>query len=213
MESISQESFDAFVTHTIRIELVNGRVLYYWVSAEEKKRLMEKMNARSDGDEEIIPLNFVWFETALKRQVVINTSDIVKLTFRFDVPGSTSESYFDNFNLMEKETLIENKPIENDKTGWFVTDNEYLPQCIIYHRGLQVNPDDDDGYASNPIVYNELTQESLYRFAMELDDEIPFRQFVSLIDNDGEQSYVPLKQIIVLECDENIMFGDELEEE
>ena len=36
MKNISQADFDQFVSHTIRIELMNGAVLIYRVTAESK---------------------------------------------------------------------------------------------------------------------------------------------------------------------------------
>lgn len=64
------------------------------------------------------------------------------------------------------------------------------------------------------LPYSELDEGCLEGFEIELEGDMPFRQFINLIDNDGEDSFIPMKQIIIMELDRNLVFlnnGDETE--
>ena len=61
------------MAYTLRVELLNGKVLIYTIDTENKEYLMNKFRGYSEGDESKDSLQFLYFETSLKRQVVINT--------------------------------------------------------------------------------------------------------------------------------------------
>lgn len=102
---------------------------------------------------------------------------------------------------MPKET------VEGD-TRLYVLEEEYLPQVIIYHKGKSP----EDNYDTNPLLYSSLNEGCLGLFGLELDDEIPLRQFINLIDNDGEETFIPLQQIMVMEFDSNLLFDEETDD-
>jgi hypothetical protein len=43
-------------------------------------------------------------------------------------------------------------------------------------------------------------------FNLELDGILPFRQFINLTDNDEEETFIPLEQIIVMEFYCNLIY-------
>lgn len=197
---ISEGGFDRLVDHTLRIELVNGKVLIYNVDIENKQFLINKLRQNSDGNEENQPLKFLWFETCLKRSVIINTDSLASVTFCFDTgTAHPLYNYVDNFDVV----YFEDEPIEDEGESKEMPKDEelFLPQAIVYHKGQKP----EDGYNPNPRTYDSLTRGCLAAFNLELDGDCPFRQFINLTDDDGEETFIPLEQIIVMEFDTNLM--------
>jgi hypothetical protein len=197
---ISEGGFDRLVDHTLRIELLDGKVLVYTVDIKNKQYLINKLRRNSDGNEENQPLKFIWFETCLKRSVIINTDSLVSITFCFD-GGSIDKfhNYVDNFDVV----YFEEEPTDDETESKEMPKDEelFLPQAIVYLKGNK--PEDD--YNKNPRTYGSLTRGCLPAFNLELEGECPFRQFINLTDDDGEETFIPLEKIIVMEFDTNLM--------
>jgi hypothetical protein len=200
---MKETEFDKLVVHTLRVELLNGQVLRYNLDVESKQYLMRHLRENSDGDEDTKPLHFIWFQTSQERTVIINTDSILRLTFCFDPKDSVQnpDAYYDNFKLIEKETTLKDRETPDGEVRLHVVVDEYLPQAIIYHKGIPAN----DDYYTNPLKYNSLEAGALEGFELELEGDIPYRQFIELIDDDGETSFLPLKEIIVLELETSLI--------
>lgn len=207
---MTASQFDELVAYTLRVELLNGKVLIYRIDTENKQYLINKLGTHSEGYEGNSSLPFLWFETSLKRQVIINAKEIGRITFCFDYlkPDEISNAYYDNFEVVQKDTLLVPKESVEGETRLYVLDEEYLPQAIVYHKGKPP----EDNFDKNPLLYDSLDEGCLGLFMLELDGEIPFRQFVNLIDNDGEETFISLQQIILMEFDSNLLYDKEPDE-
>jgi hypothetical protein len=183
---MKESEFDKRVVYTVRIELLNGKVLQYSIDTENKQYLINKLRINSDGVYEDDRLSFLWFETTYSRQVIVNTNSIARIIFCFDYSLIVvdQEGYCDNFNVL---------------------DQEYLPQAIIYLKGSA-----PEGHHQNiPLLYSSLEEGCLASFDFELDGDQRLRQFINLIDEDGEETFILLEQIIVMEFDQNLMYAEE----
>ena len=170
---MKDSEFDKGVDHTVRIELLNGKVLLYSIDTENKEYLINKLGRNSDGVYEDDRLSFLWFETTYSRQVIVNTNSIVRIIFCFD------------------HSLV-------------VVDHD-LPQAIIYHKGSAP----EGLHQNNPLLYSSLEEGYLGSFNLELDGHRRLRQFINLVDEVGEETFIPLEQIIVMEFDQNLMYAEE----
>ena len=204
---MEESAFDKLVVHTLRVELLNGQVLRYNLDVESKQYLMRRLRENSDGDDDKQLLRFIWFHTSLKRTVIINADSIVRITFCFDRKDivQNPDAYYDNFKLIEKETTLQDRETSEGEVRLHVVVDEYIPQAIIYHKGIPAN----DGYYTNPLKYDSLDAGALMGFEMELEGDVPYRQFIELIDDDGETSFIPLNEIIVLEFETSLIFPDD----
>ncbi len=206
---ITAAQFDQLVVYSLRIELLNGRVLFYRIDTGAREYLINKLGTNCEGSEENKDIDYLWFETSLERQVMINTNEIVRVTFLIDYFQETdySRGYYDNFEVVEKDTSLVPKQTPEGDIRMYVLDEEFLPQAIIYHKGKSP----DNNYDTNPILYFSLNEGCLDTFALELDNAMPLRQFINLVDNDGEETFIPLRQIIVMEFDNNLLYDVEKE--
>ncbi|MEP7232092.1 MAG: hypothetical protein ABI691_17650 [Ginsengibacter sp.] len=207
---ITAAQFDKLVAYTLRVEMINGKVFIYRIDTENKEYLMNKLGGRSEGDEAKDNLQFLYFETSLRRYVIINTAEIVRVTFCFDFLEQieNANAYYDNFKVVEKDTSLVAKESADGDTSLYVLEDEYLPQAIIYHKGTSP----EDNYDANPLLYDSLSEGCLGLFMLELDDEIPLRQFINLIDNDGEETFISLEQIILMEFESKLLYENNPEE-
>ena len=182
---ITQSEFDELVTYTLRIEMNDGKVILYTIDTSNKEYLINKLASLSDGDEERKTIQFLFFQTSLNRHVIINTDEFIRITFCFDFTHQLDnpKAYYDNFNVLEKDTLLTEETTAEGETRLHVIEEEYLPQAIIYHKGRMPT----ESYNDNPLLYSSLTEGCLAGFLLELDGEIPFRQFINLVDNDGKR--------------------------
>ena len=189
---MNESEFDNNVIYTLRLELSNGKVLLYTIDAENKQYLLNKLRLNSDGSYESEQLSLLWFETAYSRQVVVNTNFITRIVFGSEAVEVTTgeERYRDNFNVLENEIYL-----------------EYLPQAIVYHKGsVSIGQ-------HNPLLYASLDEGCLTDFDVELDGEQPLRQFINLVDEEGEETFIPTEQIIVMEFDQNLLYASDEETE
>lgn len=204
METISQEDFDRLVLYTLRFDLVNGMVLRYPVDATNRAYVLDKLYRQSGDGAVLRPLNLVWFQTASERLVIISPDAILKVTCCIDYKDELNpfDVYYDNFKLLEKETLLQEQETKDGELKLHVVEDEYLPQAIILHQCKAP----DDLYEKNPMLYDELENGWLVDLIPELEGDEPLRQFLHLPDNDGEESFVAMKQIMVMEVDARLVF-------
>ena len=210
---MESSDYDQVLAYTIRVELLNGKVLLFPVDGENRRRVMIILGNRSDGIFDGKALQFIWFESVRNRVVMINVSHLARITFLFDfgLYEKKPDAYYDNFRQLEKETTLENIKDSGGEIRLHVIDDEYLPQVILYHKGVAP----DDHYNENPLTYASLEKGCLAGFELELEGEIAFRQFINLIDNDGEETFIPLDHIIVMEFTGELldMVDDGMDEE
>jgi hypothetical protein len=206
---MKESELDKLVVYTLRVELVNGQVLRYNIDPENKRYLMCQLTENSEGDDDNKPLLYIWFHTAQKRTAIINTDSVLRITFCYDPKEGIQNpgSYFDNFNLLEKETSLEDRETPDGEIRLHVIVDEYLPRAIVYHKGVAAN----DNYYTNPLKYNFLDEGALEGFVLELEGDVPYRQFLELTDDDGETSFISFKEIIVLELDTSLIFPNQEE--
>ncbi len=194
---MENSDYDQLLCYTIRVELLNGKVLLFPVDGDNRRRVMQILGDRSDGMFDGKALQFIWFESVRNRMVMIHVSHLARISFLFDIglyeqkPGA----YYDNFKQLEKETTLENIKDSEGEIRLHVIDDEYLPQVILYHKGVAP----DDHYNENPLTYAVLETGCLAGFDLELEGDVAFRQFINLTDNDGEETFMPLDHIIVME--------------
>ena len=187
---MNESEFGNNVVYTVRLELSNGKTLLYDIDTENKQYLLNRLRINSDGAYEGEGLSLLWFETTHSRQVVINAGSITRIVFGVEAVEVTpgQERYRDNFNVLDNESY-----------------QEYLPQAIVYCKEhTSVNQ-------SNPFLYAALDEGCLADFDLELDGEQPLRQFLNLIDEEGEETFIPTAQIIVMEFDQNLLYAEEEE--
>jgi hypothetical protein len=203
---ISQEQFDALIHYTIRVALQNGKVLIYPVDAVNKHYLSNKLYRYSHGSEDNAPFPFLWFETVKNRNVLIANDCIARITFCSDLREFSQKEvrYYDNFNLLGKEPVIEEFETGEGESKIIVFGDE-PPQALIYHKGQAP----DDGYSNNPLTFNDLEEGCLGPFFIELEGDCPLRRFVCLTDEDGEETFVSTSQIIVMEFDQGLQYEAE----
>ncbi|MDQ6763254.1 MAG: hypothetical protein M3015_11585 [Bacteroidota bacterium] len=214
MMDITTAKLDELLAYTLRIELLDGKVLIYRIDAENKAYLMNKLGAHSEGDETNRSFPFLYFETSLKRQVIINNNQIIRITICFDFLEQleNANAWYDNFGVVEKDTSLVAKKSDDGETRLYVLEDEYLPQAIVYHKGKHP----EDNFDKNPLLYDSLSEGCLGLFMLELDAEIPLRQFINFIDNDGEETFISLEQIILMEFESKLLYEsnpDEISEE
>lgn len=203
MPSISEEEFDKLVHHTIRIDLTDGTELLYPIAVEEKQRLIQRLRYFSQGIEEGEDSGFINFSIYPEREVYINKAYMLRLIFCFDNPaGATQYLYRDNFNDLEDD--------EKNEGGYTNADSEdiLLSQAIIKLTAKV-------GYQDSDILFfNSINAGDLAGFDMEIDDpNAGCRAMLELIDDDGENNFIPLKHIMCMEIDADIVNYNEEEEE
>jgi hypothetical protein len=209
---MKESEFDERVLYTLRIELSNGKLLLYPIDTENKQYLISRLRLNSDGAYQGDRLSFLWFETTYNRQVIVNTNSIARIIFCFDaaVVVVNHGRYRDNFDVLENENSQDEKLETDADEEMSFSEEEYLPQAIIYHKGSAP----EDNYKSNPLLYSSLDEGCLASFDLELDGNDSLRQFINLIDEDGEETFIPLEQIIVMEFDRKLIYTeDEIFEE
>ena len=204
---LTQEAFDALVHYTLRIELLNGKVLLYPVDAASKHYVSNRLHNYPDSFEEIIrPFPFLWFETVKQRHVIVATDSITRVAICSDlrVHSPKEVRYYDNFGLLGKEPVMEEMETGDGESEIIVFGDD-PPQALIYHRGSPP----EDGYGNNPLTFTELDEGCLGTLGLELDGECPLRPFMALRDDDGEENFVPTAQIIVMEFDDYLLYQAE----
>lgn len=169
---------------------------------------MNRLYGRSYGRENgPAPVQFLWFNIDLERMVIINVESIARVTFCFDYIQQIEQgsAYYDNFNILHKDTFLEERKTKEGEVRLHVIEDHSLPQAIVYHKGKAP----DDLYEDNPITYSDLEDLCLEGLNFELEGEEPLRQFINFSDDDGEENFIPLNQVMIMEFDASLMYGEE----
>lgn len=216
MEPISQEAFDKLVSHTLRIELEDGSTLIYYVSAESKTAFFNFLKTDAISG---IEKDFLWFYIPKDRLVLINKKDIIRITFCFDHGIETEPDYYDNFNVVNE--IKEEIDSEFEKNEDFTGEELYLPQLIIAHRRKKENTEivkgvtmETEGYFGNISSYSDLNTgdvDGFYFSYLEVENEwhLTCYKYLQFIDNDGEQNFMPLSNLSVIEIERTLIMPDE----
>jgi hypothetical protein len=214
MGTIKQSDFDKLVAHTIRIELKNGLTVIYWVSVESKTAFYKllKADAISDNENE-----FLWFYIPEDRLVLVNKKEIIRITFCFDPPNGEEPQYRDNFNLLnthEESIDVDKKPEGDDIEGL------YLPQLIVVHNRQKEKTEivdgvtmETEGYFGNISSYSNLDEGDVQGLNFEyFHDEGEWAlltyKYLQFIDNDGEENFMPLENLSVIEVERPLLMSD-----
>lgn len=175
--------------HTLRIELMNGKVLLYIIDAYRKEELENWLQARTDDLMEFSD-DFLSFYAIPGRMAFVRISAIKRLIFCWDAAVTVPEpsQYHDHFevtNTFEGELLIPAVIIllRSD------------PQALIFS---DVDPDD---------VFLGIDEQSFSQ------DHFLKGGFISLPDEDGEQNYIPVTNIDCLEVARAFIYPDDMWEE
>ena len=217
MGIIRQSDCDKLVDHTIRIELKDGVTLIYWVSVESKSAFYNllKNDAISDAGNE-----FLWFHVPQDRLVLVNKKEIIRITFCFDPSDGQVPQYRDNFNLLnphEEESIDVDETSKGDET-----DEELNPsQLIIVHNRQMEETEivkgvtmETEGYFGNISSYSSLNDRDVEGFHFEYSEDeeewILFTyKYLQFIDDDGEENFMPLENISIIEIERPLLMSDE----
>ena len=175
--------------HTLRIELMNGKVLLYNIDAHRKEELENWLQTRTDDSIEFSD-DFISFYASPNRMAFIRIAAIKRLIFCWDAAANISGpvTYHDNF----------------DVTSTF-EDELLIPEVIILLR-----------HDPEPIVFSDIDPDDTY---LGIDEQSFSNNhflkggFISLPDEDGEQNYIPVTNIDCLEVGRAFIYPDEMWEE
>lgn len=171
--------------HTLRVELMNGKVLLYRIDADRKEALENWMNSSTDDLMESTN-EFISFYASPDRMVFIRISAIKRLIFCWDAAMLISNpwQYNDNFGVasdFEGELLI--------------------PSAIVLLHGIEnalifdADPDEDfPGIDEESFSYPNFLRNG----------------FITLPDEDGEQNYIPVCNIDCLELKRAFIYPDDM---
>ena len=175
--------------HTLRIELMNGKVLAYNIDAYRKEELENWLQARTDDlMESSNP--FVSFYASPDRMAFIRIAAIKRLIFCWDAVVTVPEpwQYHDHFEVISK-----------------FEDELLIPEVIILLRN---DP--------QPLIFSDIDPDNIYLGITEesfSNDHFLKGGFISLPDEDGEQNYIPVTNIDCLELGRAFIYPDEIWEE
>lgn len=195
------------LTYTLCVELINGKSLLYSLDENNRSWLLEILSERSVSSNILEPLDFIWFQSVFDRAVIINVSFIKQINFLFDIrvdPG-IENGYYDNFSVLNDET--DNKKREPEREGRSMREVEPddIPAGIVYLKG---NDLPDSKLQSDMFVYYDLDRHGLLNLNLELENLFPMREFLHLQDDDGEEVFIPMNQIAVMEFNSDQLFMD-----
>jgi hypothetical protein len=207
MPSISEKDFDKLVHHTVRIDMTDNSVYQFPLLPEDKQQLIEQLRNLSFGmNEERTGTRLLVFNIYPGRMVFINTAYLLRLIFCFDPPHEDSAvGYRDNFKVLDEDEKTEDDYAkEKDKEG----EEIFLPQAII-KLSKKV------GYQESDVLcFSSISEGDLSGLDMEAENPADgLREFIELIDEDGENNFIPLKQIMCIEVDRNIVNEKDIEED
>lgn len=224
MENFTQDEFDQVVSHTIRVELIDGSVLHYEVTPEAKKACRNQLTDDSFSNR---IRSFVWFYIPEDRLVLINEREIIRITFCFDAPAREEVAYRDNFNLLEKypleiEPVEEKEEYEEEEEEAEIADVGLdLPQLIIMHRREKEDSEivqgvtmKTEGFYGNVSCYFDLHEnqtDGLFIENFEEEDGLTLMtsKYLQFQDDDGEDNFMPLNNISVIEIQRSFILSDE----
>ena len=218
MEEFSQDDFDQIVSHTIRIELIDGTILHYYVSPEAKKAVRNQLQ---NDPFSVYEKEFLWFYIPEDRLVLINEKDIVRITFCFDAPAMGDAEYADNFKVFEKFPLETDPDLIEEEDEKDDSEPELdLPQLIIKHRREMEDSEivegvtmKTEGFYGNVSYYFDMSEDQINGFYFdyhEYEEEwaLGSSKYFQFIDEDGEENFMPHKNLSVIEIKRSFIMSD-----
>ena len=177
------------LVHTLRIELLNGRVLRYNVDAYRKEEIENWLQARSNDLMEFSN-EFISFYAVPDRMAFVRIAAIKRLILCWDAAATVSDpwEYQDHFEVTET-----------------IEDELLIPEIIILLRNDPV-----------PLIFTDINPDSHFLGYDEQslsNDHFLKGGFISLTDEDGEQNYIPVINIDCLEVDRRFIYPDEVWDE
>lgn len=177
------------LVHTLRIELMNGKVLHYNIPAYQKEELENWLHARKNDLMEFSN-EFVSFYALPERMAFIRITAIKRMIFCWDPVATVADplQYHDHFEV--------NSSIEEELP---------IPAVIVL---LRSDPE--------ALVFDEISPNSLY---LGIDEESFVNEhflkggFISLPDEDGEENYIPVVNIDCLEVARAVIYPDDIWED
>lgn len=218
MENITKADIDQIVSHTIRIELIDGNILHYMVTPEAKKVFNEQLmhDAISVYDKE-----FLWFYIPEDRLVLINEKDITRITFLFDVPMTGEAEYSDNFKVLEKfPREIDPDLLEEENEFGESNPGIDLPQLIIMHKREKEDSEivqgvtmKTEGFYGNVSYYFDMSEDQVSGLEFDYyEDEDEWvllaSKYFQFLDEDGEENFMPHKNLSVIEIKRSFIMTD-----
>lgn len=175
--------------HTLRFEMIGGKVLLYTIDANAKEELENWLQHRTNDLAEFSS-TFLSFYASPDRMVFMRIAAIGRLIFCWDAAALVTDPcvYHDNFKCSEKEE-----------------DELFIPEIIILLHGI-----------TEPLLFSNLNpEEDFLGFDEQSFDNEHFLKggFISLPDEDGEQNYIPVTNIDCLETARVFIYSDEAWEE
>jgi hypothetical protein len=219
--AVTQNDLDKVLSHTIRIELKDGSTLIYYVTAGVKNAFRQQLL-----NDAVAPFSaeFLWFYLPAGRLVLINKIEIIRITFLFDILAESGVEYFDNFDRLVKDHELSEEDLEkmDPEEAAIYREEPTLPQLIIMHgrkledtelvKGVTMKT---EGYFGNISACSSLTEGDLEGLAIEYDQTsggwmVRTYQYLQFIDDDGEENFMPLINISVIEVERGLIMNDEL---
>ncbi|PAW95077.1 hypothetical protein CKK33_16880 [Mucilaginibacter sp. MD40] len=178
---------------TLIINLTDGSELSYALNTNQKEDFEQTLRDALLSWRNPANAKFVLFGVFPKRVVYLNTGYLLKITFVDDFPALSSEfSYKDNFNVLPDSEKTEKgfaKSTEEDEA--------LIPQLIIKLTGKVE--------ASDVLTYDGLEKGELSVFSLDAAvQESEMQEFLELIDTDGDNNFIPVRQIVCMEGEADI---------
>lgn len=175
--------------HTLRIELLNGKVLFYNIDAYRKEELENWLQERTNDLMEFSN-DFVSFYASPDRIAFIRINAIRRLIFCWDAINTLKDSweYHDHFEVTTK-----------------FEDELLIPPVIILLRS-----------DTQPLVFSDVDPDNDFLGIDEnsfSNDNFLKGGFISLSDEDGEQNYIPVRNIDCLEVSRAFIYTDDMWED
>jgi hypothetical protein len=175
--------------HTLRIELMNEKVLAYNIDAYRKEELENWLQARTNDLMEFSD-PFVSFYACPDRMVFIRIAAIKRLIFCWDAIATVLDplQYHDHFEVTEK-----------------FEDELLIPEIIILLRNDPL-----------PFTFSDIHPGDIFLGINEVsfsNDHFLKGGFISLPDEDGEQNYIPVTNIDCIELRRAFIYPDQIWEE
>lgn len=222
MKTFSQSDFDKSVLHTIRIELQDGEVLFYQVSAESKQAFQKTLE---DENHSVSAHYYIWMYIPGDRLAFVNKKDITRITLCYDPVSGTEPEYIDNFLSLDAPgaDLFENQDAEeiDFEENEFIDDA--LPQLIVMHNRQKETTQIVKGvtksrkaYFDNITRYSSMGEADIisgfeFGYDEEMDAfELRTGQYLQFIDDDGEENFMPLANLSVIEIERALIMDDEM---
>jgi hypothetical protein len=183
-DDLRDDTYERSLFYSIRIELLDGFVLHYPISYDTQTWLSTFLINLYEPDKDNKPVKYFSFETTPNRLVLINLDQITGLAILNDFED-TLGVYGDHF-----ECLVDDEKVTDEKL--------ILPDAVI----KLAHPFLDQKIKT----YYSLNKEQMTFMPELLQEGIDVPYFLYLVDDDGDDNYIPMHNIQCAEFD-NALFS------